>query len=273
MLQIPNHQLFNKNKSYTALAQLYLHENIQPAIITIPLQQAVLQQLNALIKKEQFYFITDVRSGAISFCNGISTWLGYTDAHFTQKNYVAAIHPAHAVVQGFYALAFFEALINNQITAQFLYPCSVTTLALKHKTGKYFYCKRQCYPFQLTSDNKVTAYLSEFTIIKELSNEDYHSRMFYEHESASGNNDLVKKLAQKKFEETKGFSIQELRILKRYDSKTKVTSEMIAKAFKIEKGTVDTYNKRILKKAENIFGLRFGDARNAAAYLKRVGLL
>jgi len=28
---------------------------------------------------------------------------------------------------------------------------------------------------------------------------------------------------------------------------------MIAKAFKIEKGTVDTYNKRILKKAENIF--------------------
>jgi len=86
MLQIPNHQLFNKSKSYTALAQLYLHEATQPAVITIPVQQAVLQQLNTQVKKEQFYFITDVRSGAISSCTGISTWLGYTDAHFTQKN-------------------------------------------------------------------------------------------------------------------------------------------------------------------------------------------
>ncbi len=273
MLQIPNHQLFTKGKTYTALAQLYLPETILPAAISAADQQAVLQQLDTQIKKEQFYFVTDVRTGAITHCNGINQWLGYTDAHFTQKNYLNYINPAHAIPQGFYAAAFFDALISKQLTTQFLQPTCITTLALKNKAGKYIYCKRQCYPFQVTGCNKMTAYISEFTIIKELTNEEYHTRIYDEPELANHLNEILKKLVQKKFEDARGFSIQELRILKRYATAQNVTSETIAKAFKIEKTTVDTYNKRILKKAENIFGLSFGDAKKAAAYFKRVGFI
>ena len=135
----------------------------------------MLQQLDAQIKKEQFYFVTDVKTGAITLCKGINQWLGYTDAHFTQRNYLHIIYPAHAIAQGFYATAFFDALISNQLTTQFLQPTCITTLAVKNKAGKYIYCKRQCYPFQITGCKKMTAYISEFTIIKELTNEEYHT--------------------------------------------------------------------------------------------------
>ncbi len=273
MLQIPNHQIFSKGKTYSALAQQYLPETILPAAISAADQQAVLQQLDTQLKKEQFYFVTDVKTGAITHCKGINQWVGYTDAHFTQKKYLHIINPAHALLQGFYATAFFDALINKQLTTQFLRPTCITTLALKNKADKYIYCKRQCYPFQVTGCKKMTAYISEFTIIKELTNEEYHTRIYDNAELPNHQNDIVKKLVQKKFEDVRGFSIQELRILKRYAAPENITSETIAKAFKIEKTTVDTYNKRILKKAENIFGLSFGDAKKVAAYFKRAGLL
>ncbi|MFM9908356.1 MAG: hypothetical protein ACKVOW_03350 [Chitinophagaceae bacterium] len=273
MLQIPNHQIFSKGKTYSALAQQYLPETILPAAISAADQQAVLQQLDSQLKKEQFYFITDVKTGTITYCNGINQWLGHTDAHFTQKKYLHIINPAHALLQGFYAAAFFDVLINKQLTTQFLRPTCISTLALKNKAGKYIYCKRQCYPFQITGCNKMTEYMSEFTIIKELTNEEYHTRINNEAELPNHHNDIVKKLVQKKFEDARGFSIQELRILKRYATAQNVTSETIAKAFKIEKTTVDTYNKRILKKAENILGQNFGDAKKVATYFKRAGLL
>jgi hypothetical protein len=273
MLQIPNHQLFNKGKTYANFAELYLPESAYHLAIAATEQQDALQQLDTQIKKEQFYTVTDVKTGAITQCNGINQWLGFTDAHFTQKKYLAAINPLHLVVQGFYAAALFEVLINKQISPQFLQPACTTALALKNKNGKYFYCKRQCSPFQLTADKRMTAYISEFTLIKEYDNEAYHSKIYDDVAAINNSNEILKKAAGKKFEATKSFSVQELRILKRYAASENIKSEHIAKAFKIEKTTVDTYNKRILKKAENIFGQRFENAKNAAGYFKRVGLI
>jgi hypothetical protein len=273
MLQIPNEQLFNKSKPYADLAQLYLSETTLQSVISVEKQQAVLQQLDTRIKNEQFYFITDVRTGEITHCNGISRWLDYTDTRFIQKNYLHCIHPAHVVIQGFYAHALFEVFINKKINTRFLQPNSITTLALKNKKGNYIYCKRQCYPFQLTGDNRMTEYISEFTIVKEFAGEDYHTRIYNEKDLSIHYNETLKKAVQKKFEETPGFSVQELRILKRYASTENITSEIIAKAFKIEKVTVDKFNKRILRKCENIFGQSFSNAKKAAEYFRRVQLI
>jgi hypothetical protein len=273
MLQIPNHPLFSKGQSYAALAQLYLPETILPVSVSSAVQLEILKGLDEQVKKEQFYFVTDVRTGVVTHCKGINQWLGYTDAHFTQKNYLQCINPAHAIPQGFYALAFFEALINDQLATKFLQPACIAVIAIKNKSGKYMYCKRRCYPFQLTACKKMTAYVSEFTLIKELTTEEYHSSIYHEAEQSNQLNQVIKKLVQKKFEEARAFSVQELRILKRYAATEAATSETIARAFKIEKTTVDTYNKRILKKAESIFGQRFGDAKKVAAYFKRLQLV
>jgi hypothetical protein len=273
MLQIPPQQLFSKAKSYTALAELYLPEAINIPAIPTPEQDAVLQELNSQLNKEQFYSITDVKTGEITYCNGINHWLGYADNHFTKKKYLYAIHPAHAVVQGLYAISLFDSLINKQITPKLLLPTCIATLALKHKNGKYLYCKKLCSAWQLTSDGKMTAYISEFTIVKAFAGENYSIRLWNEDDPLKDSNEVLKKIVQKEFETASLFSVQELRILKRYASLENATSEMIATAFKIKKGTVDTFNKRIMKKCENILGLRFSTAKKTAEYFKSVDLI
>jgi hypothetical protein len=273
MLQIPTNNFFNKSKSYEELSQLYLPESVVEGTIALEKQETVLQQLNAQINKEQFYFITDVKTGAILKANGVNKWLDYTDEDFTQKKYLAAITQAHIVPQGLYASVIFEAMINRQINFYFLTPVAISTVALKSKTGKYFYCLRRCSPFQLTSDKRLTEYLSEFIVVKEFGNESFHTRWSLEDERQQAQIDLINKAVKKKFDELKCFSVQELRILKRYAKKENITSEAIAKAFKIEKATVGTYNKRILTKGEILFGERFDNARNVAEYLKELQLL
>jgi hypothetical protein len=272
-LQIPTNNIFNKSKSYNYFAQLYLPETVFENTITASKQETVLQQLDKQIEKEQFYFVTDIKTGAIIKSNGINKWLGYMDEHFTQKKYLSAIAHAHILPQGLYASTIFEVLINKQIGFQFLKPAITTTLALKNKAGKYFYCIRKCSPFQLTTDKRITEYLSEFTIVKEYTNETFHTRWSVVDEKMTAQFEIVDKIVRKKFDELKCFSVQELRILKRYAKKENITSEAIAKAFKIEKATVGTYNKRILTKGEILFGERFSNARNVAEYLKELGLL
>jgi hypothetical protein len=273
MLQIPTNNIFKKSKSYHEFVQLYLPETVMECVISVSRQEMVLQQLNAQIDKEQFYFVTDVKTGTIVKSNGVNKWLGYTDEHFTQKKYLSAITQAHTVPQGLYASVIFEALINKQISCAFLAPAVISTVALKNKVGKYFYCIRRCSPFQLTSDGRITEYISEFTIVKEYSNEIFHTRWMVDGDKQQAQIDLINKAVKKKFDELKCFSVQEMRILKRYAKKENITSEAIAKAFKIEKATVGTYNKRILTKGEILFGERFDNARNVAEYLKELQLL
>ncbi len=273
MLQIPTNNIFNKSKSYNDFAQLYLPETIIENTITIAKQEAILKELDKQIDKEQFYFVTDVKTGAIIKSNGINKWLGYTDGHFTKKKYLSAIANAHILPQGLYASVIFETLISKEISCQFLKPAAIATLALKNKAGKYFYCIRKCSPFQLTTDKRVTEYLSEFTIIKEYSNEAFHIRWSAADEKITTQIEIINKAVRKKFDELKCFSVQELRILKRYAKKENITSEAIAKAFKIEKATVGTYNKRILSKGEVLFGERFENARNVAEYLRELQLI
>ncbi len=271
MLQLPLISFFNKGRTYDEYVQMYLPQYAFETTITKAKQDTVLQQLDKLLHKEQFYFITDVKTGNIIKTAGVYEWLGYTDLHFTQKKYLDIIHPSHNIPQYFFSSSLFEVIINKKLNLQYLKPITVITLALKSNTGKYFYCIKKCYPFQFTKDKKLTEYLSEFTVVKEYTKENYSTRLIVEPKNLL--NEQIKKTVQRKFEESNFFSVQELRILKRYAKKENLTSIAIAKAFKIEKATVDTYNKRILKKAENIFGESFENARLVGEYLKALELL
>lgn len=270
MSQTSRH-ILNPGASYDDLVALYCAGSQGAATISIEQQQEIFSQADKEIKNEHFYFSIDIRSGSITRSNGITRWLGYPDTHFSFKNYQESIHEAHTVIQTYYGLALAELLLQDEVTFGFMSPVWVTILALKQKNGKYIYCKQECSPFQLTTTNKITEYFSRFTVIKEFDGEDYHSRIYDGRDQR-----LEEKLRtglQKKFEESSGFSIQELRILKRYIQNENVTSSSIAKAFKIEKATVDTYNKRILKKTEDLFRKKMDNAKKVAAYFKRMELL
>ena len=117
------------------------------------------------------------------------------------------------------------------------------------------------------------SYLSEFTIIKEFTNENYHSRV-----SSTDSKDFqfqyeIQNAVKSHFEKSAFFSTQEHRILKKYATTQNITSEAIAKAFKVEKVSVNTYNKRILKKAKELFNYQFVNAKEVGLWLRETGLL
>lgn len=270
MIQTPNSTLFKKGNPSTNFSSIYLPDTDYVPIVEVNSQQAVFNNLNSDIGKEYFYFTADIKNESIKNCNGVSEWLGYADTHFDLKKYNQILHPSHEIVQNFYGLVLSKYLIEDKPKLQFMHPVWGTILALKHKNGKYIYCKRQCYPFQLSTDNKLLEYLCVFTVIKEYNNECYHGRLYDVTHTGTIYEEKIKKKLQNSFEQHSNFSTQELRIIKRYAQNAKTTSETIAKAFKIKKATVATYNKRILRKAELIFCTEFENAKEVGKYLREI---
>ncbi len=273
MLQFPKYGPPAVRDHYADLLATYQRDNDENRLITADQQESLLQRLDEEIHLERIYFSVSLAENRIIHCNGVSRWLGYADAEFSLRDYLEIIHPTHASLQCYYSAALLELLTQNKVALQFMRPVCASLIALKHKSGRYIYCKRECSPFQLTEANEMTEYLCQFYITKSFHNEPYHTRLCpINGQDAQRDAKLVSPV-QKKFAEYTDFSMQELRILKRYAYQKNSTSELIGKAFKIKKSTVDTFNKRILKKAETFSKQRFNTAKEAALYFKNAGLV
>lgn len=273
MLQIPNAISPAIAITHERLLTTYLPEQHYKLSVSAFEQQTMLQRLDEEIHREHIYFSISLTENRIVHCNGVARWLGYADTGFSLKDYLDIIHPTHALIQCYYSSSLLELLMHNDIGLQFMQPVYATIIALKHKTGKYIYCKQECAPFQLTEGGRMTEYLCYFSVIKEFSNENYHTRIYPGNKHNAHTEERLHILVQKKFADHTDFSTQELRILKRYARQKNSTSEMIAKAFKIKKSTVDTFNKRILKKSEIFSQQSFKTAKEAALYFKNAGLI
>lgn len=273
MLQFPQYQPEAIGINYADRVALYLGDSAGSQVVSAWEQETVLQRIDEEIHQESIYFSVDLAQNSIVHCNGVARWLGYRNTGFSLRDYHKIIHPAHASLQCYYSASLLELLTHNEISLQFMQPVCATLIALKHKTGKYIYCKRECWPFQLTAEGKMTAYLCRFTIIKEFSGETYHTRICPANSRSAQLNEKLHALARKKFAAHTDFSTQELRILKRYAQQKDCTSEIIGQAFKIKKSTVSTFNKRILKKTETFSGQSFNTAKDAALYFKNGGLI
>lgn len=273
MLQFPQYKPANNGINYADQLTSYLDGHAYTQVVSALEQEAVLHRMDEKIPHEFIYFSVTLAENRIVHCNGVARWLGYMDAGFSLRDYHQIIHPAHAPIQCYYSASLLELLMHNEIGLQFMQPVCATLVALKHKSGKYIYCKRECLPFQLTKENKMTAYLCRFTIIKEFSSEPYHTRIYPGNRHSMYIQDKLQALVRKKFAEHTDFSTQELRILKRYAHQKNSSSEMIANAFKIKKSTVNTFNKRILKKAETFSQQGFHTAKEAALHFKNAGLI
>ncbi|MBO9561725.1 MAG: hypothetical protein J7621_03090 [Niastella sp.] len=270
MLEIINHTLFKKDHTYARMVDRYLPETGAGVNIYSDHQRQLIQQLRPQVKKEFFFTITDVRTGKIIYSEGVDKWLGFASSHFNQKTYLGCLHPGHAVVQNFFSLSLFDLLIGKEITAGHHSPVCTGTIALKNSKGSFLYCKKTSYPFFITNESYVGEYLSEYIIIKGYAGEDYSMVL---NDDKVSYNERIYKRARHRFEENSGFSTQELRIIKRYAYSKDPTSEQIAQAFKIQKGTVDKFNKRILKKTELLYKMSFANAKDTALYFRKTGLI
>jgi hypothetical protein len=247
-------------------------DGLYPLQIAVRDQQKALLQLNSVVNREQFYFAIDLIEEKIVHRNGLSRWLGFSDADFSVKDFLEIIHPHHAAVEEIYCRALVELLLFKPFPLDFMQTICTSTLALRNKKGQYHYVKRECVPFQLNHQGKLTAYICVFTLIKDFNREQYQTRIYHAGNTARSLDELPS-LVRKIFNDLSLFSIQELRILKRYAQKTDLTSEQLGAAFKIKKSTVETFNKRILKKAASFSGHPFSTAKEAAIYFKTMGLI
>lgn len=246
--------------------------NLHPLQVTIRDQQKALLQLSHTINREQFCFTIDLLEEKMVYRHGINRWLGYSDTDFSIKDFQETIHPHHAAVEGIYCRALLDLLTHHSIPLQFMQSLCATTLALRTKQGHYQYVKRECFPFQLNQQQELTEYICVFTLIKEFNRENYHTRFCHPNNIADSSEKLSL-LVKKIFSDLGLFSIQELRILKRYAQKKDITSEQMGTAFRIKKTTVDTFNKRILQKSAAFSGYHFGTAKLAALHFKSMGLI
>jgi hypothetical protein len=274
MLLIPNNKLLTKELLNEASVSGYPNDIEHVSAINNADRLQMLKELDERIKNEQFSFSINIRKNAITHCTGVKRWLGYSDNQFSIKNYLYIMHPVHAIVQGFYAVAMFDFLSKEAISlTEMMQLTFVSLLALKHKNGHFIYCKNESRPLLLTKDVQIIEYTNEFTVVKTFINEHYSFRIYDITGHKPDLEEKIKASVKYYFEKQSGFSVQELRILRRYAALKDITSEKIAKSFKIEKSTVATYNKRILNKAENIFEYRFANAQQVAEFVNDMNLI
>ena len=134
----------------------------------------------------------------------------------------------------------------------------VIDVALRHARGHYILVKRtlSCWDYDKTN-NIATAYLNECTIwgeydvenskgIKPRITDIYGTRLLKLEPVVRSN---VSKLLESK----RRFSVQELRVLRKYAYNPSMTAKDVANSFKIKTNTIDTYNRRIISKFNHIY--------------------
>ncbi|HWB27690.1 MAG TPA: hypothetical protein VG738_19575 [Chitinophagaceae bacterium] len=273
MLQIAGQEP-RPNDKYHAFAARYLHGSSLEGIVSAKQLHEKLICLNTGTVNGQFYFIIDVATNAIIHCNGVDRWLGYNCSGFTVTKYQNLIHPAHAVINGYYSVAMWGQLTGgNFLPIQFMRPMCITSLALKNNFGNYLLLRRLCSPWQIDKDGRLIQYINLFTIIKPFANECFFTKADFQFHEPGVVEKAVQDSVKKQFEGDRYFTPQEIRLLKKYLSEQASTSSRVATKLGLAKSTVSVYNKRIMYKATRFFWREFYSAKDVAKFINKCGLI
>lgn len=231
---------------------------LQPPSISQNQQQEEIQSLSETVRYERSFFVVDANNQTIRFPMGISMWLGYPEDEFTLPLYNSLIHHHHLSPSMLFTKVIFEMIKSKQLEIDSTQRKFVSRMAIKHSAGHYLLVKRTITCWELEKENNdVQSYLNEFTIWGEYDSETlngirpritdlFGTRMFQLE-------DLLKEYIYQELEKEKRFSIQELRILRKYAYNKDLATQDIASAFKISYNTVNTHNRKIIEKFSNIY--------------------
>lgn len=234
-----------------------------------------IKSLSETTKYERFFFVVDIRTQSILHPHGIFQWLGYKDEDFTFEKYTTIIHPNHIEAVFLLAKSIFAISNSKFFDLKFMKEKYVIDIALRHAHGHYILVKRTLSCWQYSpAQGIITAYLNEFVIWGEYDAEDtkgirpritdlYGSKLnIYD--------EVIRVNSSKILESNKRFSVQELRILRKYAYNPAITANEVATAFKIQISSVETYNRRILSKFNNLYpNERMKSAKDIAAFLRK----
>jgi hypothetical protein len=234
-----------------------------------------IESLSETIRFQRFFSVVDLHTQSIIFPAGISQWLGYDDNNFSFSFYSSIIHPNHLEAILLLSMSIFELVKNWKVEIAFMKEKYTIDMALRHADGHYVLVRRtlSCWDFDVNT-KMPTAYLNEFSILENYEEEyspgirpritDLHNSRIKDFEA------FIREKSFDTLEKKKKFSVQELRILRKYAYNQELNSKDIAVAFKITNATVDTHHRRIITKFNNIYpSCMLKSAKEIAQFLRK----
>ena len=245
-----------------------------PPVILQEEQEAKLDILRASGSPEHFHFVFDLLGCKLEGVYGVDKALGYPDKEFTVSRYLSCVHPGQSIQFNMIAHAMYHLLCRGVFKLHFLTDSYISLVALRHYSGDYYVFKKTTSIFQYDAKNRLLSQLNEFTRVDVyehsplkprilemagMQREEFENRVFAM---------TFKSFAAKKF-----FSGRQLEVLRYYAADASVTTRRLADLLEVGTNTINTYNKRILVKAKEIFSHPFSEARDVASYLRKERIL
>lgn len=261
---------YSKNKAFAQA--LFPNPEQLKFLVEDTTQKKELERLKSSIRYEQFFLIVDMVAFEISHIGGFEA-LGYNSDSITMRDYFQMIKN-DGILQLVSLLGRETFNLSSLDIISFAKPKFIVNLPMKHADGRMLLVKRIISPWQVTADMKISAYLSEFTIIGDYQGEPLNPRIEDVNPAAKEIYDKVvnKMLAvQPTFKNP--FSPKEMILLQYYAQNKEASAKQTAQENNIEVSTMHYYNKQILQKAKSFFGEHFGfqTAKDVAEYLKKNG--
>lgn len=237
------------------------------------IQAEDLNLIRETLSFERFFFVINLHRMELEHVNGVFQWLGYDDDIFTLPDFLSIIHPSHFSTHNITATQLIEDLMRGRWQLEYMKHRYINEIALKCNNGKYVQCKRLACVFQHTPDGKLLEYLNEFTIVGPYTTgKPYSIRALHK----DGTNEFAEDMHSSvrfAFEEKKFFSYQELRLLRKWAYQPGMLVPDMAMQLAITRNSVKTYEKRIKKKATDLYRRDFHSAKEVAQFLHLQGLI
>lgn len=243
-------------------------------VVSAQAQQLEMESLQRTIGSERFFFVVDLVKFSMTHSYGVQRWLGYSEKEFNLKKYWSIVHPGRQKALLGVALQLYNTLCTGRFALEFMVQRYSSLVALRHYNGKYLLAKKTSSVFQYDKKNRLTAYIDEFTLIGDYNGEALNPVFFNnrgEHELERGG--IIMQQVVEQFLGMKIFSTKELQTARRLAYEPGITQAQLAAELGVAVSTIDTYCKRFLHKAREFFHHDFSTASEAAAFLKKEGLL
>jgi hypothetical protein len=256
------------------LRQLLPPDEVYETMVSPEDQAERLGVVRKNLSPESFFFVFNLLTCELEAVAGVDMALGYPDREFTVGQYMSSVHPGQSIQFNMIARSMYKVLCKGVFKLHFIIDSYISLVALRHYNGEYLVFKKTTSVFQYDRKNRLLAQLNEFTKVDVYEHSPLKPRI--QEMGGLQKNDFetaVFRMTFQSFAEKKYFSGRELEVLRAYAGQEDITTKGLAELLQVEVSTINTYNKRILEKAKEIFTHPFVEAREVALYLKKERIL
>lgn len=261
---------------------LNLYNDDHHKLIPVVHEEKQLREIELLketVGGRRFFFVIDMVNFKMMHCHGVQKWLGYSEKEFTLKKYWdSVVHPGSKKSLLLVVKKMYEMLSAGYFPLEFMVQRFSAKLPVKARNGQYLLTLKTSSIFQYDKNNRLLAYLDEFTIIGNYNDQPGTEPVIY---NTKGEIETAKETAilqkvQEQFQRMNVYSLAELQVARKLAYTPGITQAELAKQFDCSVHTIKTLYKRFLLKTREFFHKNEEElpaTLDAVMFLKGEGLL